>query len=161
MDSPGPAYTVHPALGKQLVSEAGISLCLRMNNRSSDEILLSSKQQVPRLSFGACPSCTCAVWFCSEPPNLEGRRCAVLCRAALCLLQLSTRKSAGAFVMPRGDRFTDNDVREAAGKVGWLTGQGKAGYASTLDCPAPRHKLHPRCRRLAGWSRLVGRWRSV
>ncbi|KAL4853952.1 Cytosolic endo-beta-N-acetylglucosaminidase 2 [Chlorella vulgaris] len=49
VDSPGPAYTVHPALGKQL---------------------------------------------------------------------LSTRKSAGAFVMPKGDRFTDNDVREAAGKPG-------------------------------------------
>lgn len=55
MDSPGPAYTVHPALGKQLVSVTCISLCLRMNNGSSDEVLLSSQQQVPRLSFAACP----------------------------------------------------------------------------------------------------------
>ena len=32
--------------------------------------------------------------------------------------QLSTKKSAGAFVMPRGQRFVDCDVREAAQKVG-------------------------------------------
>lgn len=59
----------------------------------------------------------------------------MLCRAALCLLQLSTRKSAGAFVMPRGDRFTDNDVREAAGKVGWLAGQGRVCQHSRLLSP--------------------------
>lgn len=36
--------------------------------------------------------------------------------------QLSTKKSAGTFVMPRGQRFVDNDVREAAQKVGVLPG---------------------------------------
>ena len=31
--------------------------------------------------------------------------------------QLSTKKSAATFVMPRGPRFEDNDAREAAQKV--------------------------------------------
>lgn len=37
--------------------------------------------------------------------------------AALGKQQLSTKRSAGAFVMPRGQRFVDCDVREAAQKV--------------------------------------------
>lgn len=37
--------------------------------------------------------------------------------AALGKQQLSTKRSAGTFVMPRGQRFVDCDVREAAQKV--------------------------------------------
>lgn len=53
--------------------------------------------------------------------------------AALGKQQLSTKKSAGAFVMPRGQRFTDVDVREAALKVG--------GHPHVRGLPLPRSML--------------------
>ena len=51
--------------------------------------------------------------------SLQVQACNWLLLTSTCL-QLSTKKSAGAFVMPRGQRFVDNDVREAAQKVGVL-----------------------------------------
>jgi len=48
--------------------------------------------------------------------------------------QLSTKKSAGAFVMPRGQRFVDGDMREAAQKVG-AEYRGGQGAVRQLDRP--------------------------
>lgn len=55
--------------------------------------------------------------------------------------QLSTKKSAGAFVMPRGQRFVDGDMREAAQKVGAESKGLERWWGEALSSSLTGHRL--------------------
>ncbi|PRW45654.1 histidine triad (HIT) [Chlorella sorokiniana] len=102
-DAPGPgAYKIKPALGSTVESTRASAPSVKFGSGSRD--------QANRLFISAEHE-KCQVGVDSPGPSYT-------IPAALGKQQLSTKKSAGAFVMPRGQRFVDNDVREAAQKPG-------------------------------------------
>ncbi|KAL4447748.1 hypothetical protein ABPG75_004967 [Micractinium tetrahymenae] len=102
-DAPGPgAYKLKPVMGDTVESTRSSAPRMKFGSGTRD--------QANRLFISADHE-KCQVGVDSPGPSYT-------IPAALGKQQLSTKKSAGAFVMPRGQRFVDCEVREAAQKPG-------------------------------------------
>lgn len=102
-DAPGPgAYKLKPVMGDTVESTRSSAPRMKFGSGTRD--------QANRLFISADHE-KCQVGVDSPGPSYD-------IPAALGKQQLSTKRSAGAFVMPRGQRFVDCDVREAAQKPG-------------------------------------------
>ncbi|EFN54696.1 hypothetical protein CHLNCDRAFT_53027 [Chlorella variabilis] len=102
-DAPGPgAYKMRPAIGDTVESTRASAPRMKFGSGSRDQanrLFISSEHE------------KCQVGVDSPGPSYN-------LPAGMGRQQLSTKKSPGTFVMPKGQRFVDNDVREAAQKPG-------------------------------------------
>ena len=115
VDSPGPSYNLPAGMGRQQVS--GRTGWLLPPARQQCAVLVACMVSV---SLSRNVRCAASALL----PQFSPRTCSGYCllhkpgRHLPLSPQLSTKKSPGTFVMPKGQRFVDNDVREAAQKVG-------------------------------------------